>query len=398
MSVATSNVTVRPVASTRDLKAFINLPFRLHAGTKWVTPLKVERRIYLAKKGPFQNPFFTHGSAEYFFAERDGQVVGRITAQVDTAFNEHQGTKWGSFGFIEFEDDQAVLDALLEAAGDWIREQGMERMVGPIDLHINNEAGLLIEGYDKDPILLQPWHPEYYKARFEEAGLTKAMDLLMWSLEIGDREKVHPAIFEAAAKCETEHGVHLEKMTRRSLSKDYRGPFRDLFNSAWSKNWGYSPYTDADIKSLAEEAQLAYTKEWMMKAVDKDGKVIGMAITIPDLNQVLAKMNGRLLPFGIFHFLFGRRKINRIRVGFLGVFPEYQHTGAAALLYREHFEAAHRTPVRTGEMGWILETNKAMNWAMQGMNGKISKRYRVYDRPLVDGVEPLPEPVPWDAK
>jgi len=394
VSVATSSVTVRPVASKRDLKAFIDLPFRLHAGTPWVPPLKLERKIMLSRK---QNPFFTHGDAEYFLAERDGKVVGRITGQVDSAFNDFQKTKWGSFGFIEFEDDQEIFDALLAAAGDWVRERGMERMIGPIDFHMNNEAGLLIEGYDVDPILLQPWHPTYYLERFEQAGLTKAMDLLMWSITIDDKEKVHPAIFAAADKAEKEHGLHLEKITRRSMSKDYRGPFRDLVNAAWSKNWGFQPYTDADIKSLAEEAQLAFTKEWMMKAVDKDGNVVGMAITIPDLNQVLAKMNGKLFPTGIFHFLFGRRKIDRVRVGFLGIFPEKQHTGAAALLYREHFESASRTRITHGEMGWILETNKPMNRAIQGMNGQVSKRYRVFDKPLQDGAPPLPLPVPWDA-
>jgi GNAT superfamily N-acetyltransferase len=394
VSTATSTVTVRPVASKKDLKAFIDLPFRLHAGTTWVPPLKLERKIFLSKK---QNPFFTHGEAEYFLAERDGQVVGRITAQIDQAFNDFQNAKWGSFGFIEFEDDPEVFDALLAAAGDWIAERGMERMIGPIDFHMNNEAGLLVEGYDEAPILLQPWHPRYYLAHFERAGLTKAMDLLMWSLNIDDRDKVHPAIFEAAKKAEDEHGLRIEKITRRSLSKDYRGPFRELVNAAWSDNWGFTPYNDADLKGLAEEAQLAITKEWMMKVVDRDGKVVGMAITIPDLNQVLAKMNGKVFPTGIFTFLLGRRKIDRIRVGFLGVFPEYQHTGAAALLYREHFDAAARTPVTHGEMGWILETNKPMNWAMQGMNGKVVKRYRVFDRPLQPGVEPLPAPVPWDA-
>lgn len=394
MSVATASVTVRPVEGKKDLSAFIDLPFRLHAGTKWVPPLKLERKIFLSKK---QNAFFTHGEGEYFLAERDGKVVGRISAQIDDSYNEYHDAKWGSFGFIEFEDDQAILDALLDAAANWLSERGMDRMVGPIDFTMNNEAGLLVEGYEKEPILLQPWHPEYYKARFEQAGLTKAMDLLMWSLVVDDKEKVHPAIFEAAEKAESEHGLRLEKMTRRSLSKDYSGPFRELFNAAWSDNWGYAPYTEKDLKALAEEAQLAYTKEWMMKAVNKDGEVVGMAITIPDLNQVLAKMNGKVFPFGIFTFLFGRKSIDRIRVGFLGVHPDHQHTGAAALLYREHFDAAQRTGVKTGEMGWILETNKPMNWAMQGMNGKISKRYRIYDRPLRDGVEPLPETTPWDA-
>ncbi len=197
VSVASTTVTVRPVASKRDLKAFIDLPFRLHQGTEWVPPLKLERKILLSRK---QNPFFTHGEAEYFLAERDGKVVGRITGQVDHAFNEFHNHKWGSFGFIEFEDDQEILEALLTAAGDWVAERGMDRMIGPIDFHMNNEAGLLVEGYDVAPIILQPWHPPYYLARFEQAGLTKAMDLLMWSLQIEDRDKVHPAIFEAARR------------------------------------------------------------------------------------------------------------------------------------------------------------------------------------------------------
>ncbi len=394
----TDSLVVRPVASKRDLKEFIELPFRLHGsstGSNWVPPLRIERKIFLSKK---QNPFFTHGEAEYFLAERGGKVVGRITAQIDHAFNAYHDNTWGMFGFLEFENDQAILDAMLGAAGDWLRERGRERMVGPMDFQLNNESGVLIEGYEIKPMLMQPWHPPYYRERVEAAGLTKAMDLLMWSLTIDDKANVHPAIFEAADKAETEHGLHLEKITRRSLSKDYKGAFRELFNAAWSKNWGYVPYSDADIKALAEESQLAWTKEWMMKAVDKNGRIVGMAITIPDLNQVLEKMNGKVNPLTLRHFLFGRRKIDRIRVGFLGVRPEDQHTGAAALLYREHFDAAHRTPVRTGEMGWILETNKPMNWAMQGMNGKVVKRYRVYEQVLQDGVEPLPAPVPWDQQ
>lgn len=135
-----------------------------------------------------------------------------------------------------------------------------------------------------------------------------------------------------------------------------------------------------------------------MKAVNADGKIVGMAITIPDLNQVLVKMNGRANPLALRHFLFGRRKIDQVRVGFLGVFPEFQHTGAAALLYREHFKAAHRTPVNSGEMGWILENNRPMNWAIHGMNGKVAKRYRVYEQVLQEGVEPLPAPIPWDQQ
>lgn len=394
---AAESLAVRPVASRRDLKRFIELPYRLHGSSpQWVPPLRLERKLFLSKK---QNPFFTHGEAEYFVAERGGEVVGRITAQIDRNFNSYHDNTWGMFGFLEFEDDQAVLNALLDAAGGWLKARGRERMVGPMDFQMNDESGVLIEGFDRRPMLKQPWHPPYYQQRVEAAGLGKAMDLLMWELDVSDREKVHPGIWEAAKTAREEHGIHLEKMTRRSLRKDIRDDFHRLFNAAWSRNWGFTPYSPEDLKTMADESQLVFSKEWFMKAVNAQGETVGMAITIPDLNQVLDKMNGRIRPWNIHHFLFGRRKIDRIRVGFLGVQPDAQHTGAAAVLYEEHFlVAGNKSPVQSGEMGWILETNKPMNWAMKGMNGRVCKRYRVYDRPLAEGAEPLPLPVPWDAE
>lgn len=392
---AADALTVRPVSGRRDLKAFIELPFRLHRSSpQWVPPLRIERKLFLGRS----NPFFTHGEAQLFLAERGGAVVGRISAHIDHSFNDHHGNTWGMFGFIEFEDDQEVVDALMRAAGDWLRERGRERMVGPMDFQMNDECGVLIDGFELDPMLKQPWHPPYYAERIAQAGLGKAMDLLMWAIEIGDHANVVPGIHDAAAYARDKHGIRLEKMTRRSLSKDIRRDFRPLYNAAWKKNWGYAPYTDADLKTLAQETQLVYTKEWLMKAVSPEGETIGMAITIPDLNQVLRKMNGRIRPWNIHHYLLGRKKIDRIRVGFLGVLPEWQHTGAAAVLFVEHYDVAYSTPVTSGEMGWILENNKSMNRAMEGLAARVVKRYRMYDQPLQEGVEPLPLPVPWDAE
>ena len=151
----------------RDLRAFVALPFRLHAGTPWVPPLKLERYMFMSKK---LNPYFTHGEAEYFLARRDGRVVGRVTAQIDHAFNDFHQSRWGNFGFLEFEDDQAVLDALLAAAERWLRERGCERMVGPMDFQLNDESGVLIEGFELAPMIRQPWHPPYYQRRVEQAG------------------------------------------------------------------------------------------------------------------------------------------------------------------------------------------------------------------------------------
>lgn len=373
-------VEVTAVSGRRDLKAFIGLPFRLHANHPlWVPPLKLERRLFLNRR---MNAFFTHGEAEYFLARRDGRVVGRISAQVNHAFNDYQQKNWGWFGFLELEDDQEVAEALLDAAQAWHRERGRERMVGPASFAMNDESGVLIEGYDLRPMIVQPWNPPYYQQLMERAGMTKAMDLLMWNLEVSDRAKVLPVIFELAEKVESEHGIRVRPMRRRQLRKDMDA-FAAVYNSAWSENWDFVPFSKKDLDAYAQEIQLVFDKHWCFIAERIDtGEVVGMAMTFPDINQVLAKMKGRLLPFGWWHFLNKGRITDRVRVGFLGVKPSYQHTGVAAKLYVEHFNAAAVRPQSGGEMGWILETNTAMNRGMEAMGGRIVKRYRVYERVL----------------
>jgi GNAT superfamily N-acetyltransferase len=373
-------VEIESVSGRDALKAFIDLPYRLHANHPlWVPPLRLERRLFLSRR---MNAFFSHGEAEYFLARRDGRVVGRISAQVNHAFNDYQKKKWGWFGFLEFEDDAEVLTALLEAAGAWLRGRGMERIVGPASFTMNDESGVLVEGYELRPMIAQPWNPPYYQQRLEEAGLTKAMDLLMWNLEVSDRSKVLPVIFELADKVQSEHGIRVRPMRRRQLRKDL-DTFAETYNAAWSKNWDFVPYSKKDLDALAQELQLVFDKHWFFIAEKEDtGEVVGVAITIPDPNQVLEKMNGKLLPLGWWYFLRKSRYIDRVRVGWLGVKPEYQHTGVAAKLYVEHFNAAAARPQSGGEMGWILETNTAMNRGMEAMGGRVVKRYRVFERVL----------------
>jgi GNAT superfamily N-acetyltransferase len=373
-------VSVKEVSGRKDLKAFIDLPFRLHSNHPlWVPPLKIERRLFLNRK---MNAFFTHGEAEYFLAWRDGRVVGRITAQVNHAFDDYQKKNWGWFGFLEFEDDQEVLQALLAAAEGWLKARGKERMVGPACFAMNDDSGILIEGFDLRPMIVQPWHPPYYQQRVEQAGMTKAMDLLMWNLEVTNRDKVMPVIWELAEKVQSEHHIRVRPMRRRQLRKDLDS-FAEVYNSAWSKNWDFVPYSKKDLDAYAFDLQLAFDKHWFMIAEREDtGEVVGMAITVPDLNQVLEKMKGKLLPLGWWYFLRKGRIMDRVRVGFLGVKPQYQHTGVAAKLYQEHFDAAEARRQKGGEMGWILETNTAMNRGMEAMGGKVVKRYRVYERML----------------
>jgi len=375
-----SYVGVRPVESRSDLRGFIDLPFRLHAGSEqWVPPLKIERRLFLSKR---LNAYFSHGEAQLFLARREGRVVGRISAQIDHAFNAHQGNAWGHFGFLEAEEDQEVFDVLLGAASGWLRERRRDRMVGPMDFSMNDESGVLIEGFDREPFIKQPWHPPYYQRMCEEAGLNKAIDLLMWELHITDRSKIVPGLVDMAETLEPEHGIRIRKMSRRRLSREME-LFGETYNDAWKDNWGFVPYSEEDLRHYGQELQLVYDRNWFMVAEKVDtGESVGVAITVPDINQVLKKMGGRVLPFGWWHFLRRRRIMDRVRVGFLGVKPAYQHTGVAAGLYIEHFDMAIVTPQKWGEMGWILETNDAMNRGMEGMGGRVVKRYRIYEREL----------------
>jgi hypothetical protein len=374
------SVEIRPVRGLVDLRAFVALPYRLHAGTPWVPPLKLERYMFLARK---LNPYFKHGEAEYFLARRDGRVVGRITAQIDRAFNEFHHSRTGMFGFLEFEEDQEVLDALLSAAEGWLRERGCERMVGPMDFQLNDESGVLIEGFERPPLIRQPWQPPYYQQRCEAAGLTKAMDLFGYWLDVADRSKVLPILPQIAERARSKYGITIRKMSRRRLRRDM-DEFAKVYNAAWSTNWGFVPYSKEDLDELARTYQLIYSRDWFMVA-EIDGETVAMAISIPDINQVLKKMKGRLLPFGWWHYLNKGRIMDGVRVGFLGVMPEQQHTGAAALLYMEHYDMAEKTPQKWGEPSFILESNTSMNRGLEAMGATLIKRYRVYERLLEDG-------------
>jgi GNAT superfamily N-acetyltransferase len=377
-------VEVRPVASKRELKAFMRLPWRLYRNEpQWVPPLLMELRKRLDRE---RNPFFEHAEAEYFLAWRDGRPVGRITAQVDRNLNEFQGNDWGLFGFFECEDDPEAAAALLDAAAGWLRQRGRDRMVGPMDFTTNDECGLLVEGHDRPPIIFTPWQHPYYQGLLEGAGLTKAMDTFMWELYVDKRERVHPAIWDMAAKVQSEHGITVRPMRKRDLEAEV-GRFLEVYNAAWERNWGFVPLSEEEVHHYAKDLKPVLDENWAMIAEARDGTVVGAALTLPDYNQVLAHLNGRLLPFGWAKALYWRRKIDRVRVFALGVKREYQHTGVAARMYELHFDSAERTPQKGGETGWILESNKAMNRAMEGMGGKISRRYRFYERLLAADVD-----------
>ena len=375
--IAAEPVEIRPVRNRRELSAFIRLPWRLYRGcANWVPPLISERHRHLDKS---RNPFFEHAEAEYFLAWRGGTPVGRITAHVDHRFNEFQDNEWGMFGFFESENSPATAAALLGAADAWLRERDRDRMVGPLDFSTNHESGLLVEGYEYRPQILENWHHPYYRELLEGQGLTKAMDLYKWLIMRDDRDDLLPVISELAEKLEREHGIKLRRMRKRTFNADVR-KFMEIYNAAWERNWGFVPLTDNELEHYAEELKPILDEDFAAVAEKEDGEVVGVSLSLPDFNQVLARLNGRLLPLGWLTALRAKPKIRELRVFALGVKPEYQHTGTAAALYVDIWDNCFKRDMPRVETGWILETNEPMNRAMEALTGRIIKRYRIYER------------------
>jgi GNAT superfamily N-acetyltransferase len=361
------------------------LPWRLYEGSaNWVPPLISERRRHLDRR---RNPFFEHAEAEYFLAWRDGTPVGRITAHVDHRLNEFRNNRWGLFGFFECERDPAVAAALLEIAESWLRARGRDRMLGPLDFSTNHECGVLVEGHELAPQILENWHHPYYRDLLEGQGLIKAMDLYKWEIMPGHRDKMLPVIDELADRLEPEHGISLRRMRRRNLNVEVRR-FMEVYNEAWSSNWGFVPLTDSELDSMAKELKPVLDEDFACVAETADGEVAGVSLSLPDWGKVLAKLNGRLLPLGWAKALREQRKIDEIRVFALGVRPRFQHTGVAAALYRDVWDSVFRRGMVRAETGWILEVNQAMNRAMEALTGRIVKRYRLYERLLEPDADP----------
>ena len=362
------------------MNTFIDVPFRLRRDDpQWVPPLRFERRAFLDRK---KNPWFEHAEAEFFLAERDGEPVGRISAHIDRRWDEYQGGSDGFFGFFEVANDAEAAKALLDTAAEWVKGRGRERILGPMDFTMNDECGILIEGYNEPSMILEPWHPPYYKELIDGYGMEKTMDLLMWELYFGslDQGESFTPMIHAAAEHSRKEGVTVREMKRSDMEAEVTR-FMGVYNVAWGKNWGFVPITEAEVRFQAKNLKPVLDENWAMIA-EKDGEVVGAGLTLPDVDQALTKMKGRLLPFGWVHFLRRKKYIDRLRVFALGVLPEHQHLGVAAALYEKHLHSAEHVGPPGGHMGWILETNKPMNRAMEGMGGKVVQRYRIYEKTL----------------
>ncbi len=374
------SVAVTPVSGRRDLDAFMKLPFRLYQDDpNWVPPL-----LYLERQrfDPKTNPFLQHADHQLFLAHRDGQVVGRISAQVDREHNRFHQERTGFFGFFESEDDPETAQALLGAAEGWLRERGMETARGPLSFSINQEVGLLVEGFDTPPMIMMAYSRPYYGRLIEGAGFSKAMDIYAWRW---DWEAVPPKVHRAVDALRQRPDITIRTGDVRRFDEEI-ATILDVFNSAWSENWGFVPVTPAEARHLAEELrQIADTN--LVIIVEVEGKTAGVLLAAPNINEAIHDLNGRLFPFGWAKLLW-RLKVSRIKTGrlmILGIKKEYRtrrYLAMAYLLCDEVYRAASKRGYRWGELSWTLEDNTAVNTIIRNIGIRLYKTYRIYEKPL----------------
>lgn len=366
------------VSSARDRgqrERFIAFPYALHRRDPgWAPLLRRDVRTLLSTA---RNPFFAHAEAEHFLAERDGDVVGRITATHNRAHNEFHHDRVGFFGFFESIDDPAVARALFDRAGEWLAGRGLELMRGPASFSTNDEAGLLVDGFDTPAALMMPHNPRYYASLVEGAGFRKAKDLLAYQRTFDQpSERLHTAV----RRLEKRRRITVRSLDMARFEQEV-DLVKRLYNQAWERNWGFVPMSDAEIDFLAAQLRPVVVPE-LVAFAEHAGRPIGFAVVLPDLNVALRKNpSGRLFP-GILRVLLASRGIDRLRVMLLGTLPEWRGKGVDALLYNRVWEEAHRRGFRWAEAGWILEDNHAMRNGLVNLGFEVYKTYRIYDRPI----------------
>ena len=375
-------IRIERVTNRKALKTFVRLPASLYRDDpSWVAPLMFERLKLLAKN---KNPYFEHAVADYWIAYRDGEPVGRISAQIDELAQHGQGPGTGHFGFVEAPDDLAVFRALFEAAEAWLRDRGMVRVRGPFNLSINEECGLLVDGFEDPPRIMMSHARPYYAERIEGLGYRKAKDL--WAYDLDAVAELPENVRRIVRKAEAHHRLQVRNFRWKSMSDDFQ-IIRDIFNDAWSNNWGYVPFTEAEVSKMRADLSLLLC-EHCGKIAYWDGEPAAFMLVLPDLNELIADLHGRLAPFGWAKLAWRvlRRRFPCVRVPLMGVRKRYQNRppGAfmALLLIEQHRVQWCRHGTVRGELSWILEDNESMKGIADSIAGARYKTYRIYEKAL----------------
>ena len=358
------------------MEAFIRLPWSIYeCDPTWVPPLLHDMRVMM---DPARHPFHSHSDMQAFLALRNGRPVGRVAAIHNRRHVEFQRENVGFFGFYECEKGTEASAALLDACAVWLAERGLEGMRGPASFSTNEQVGLLVEGFVDPPAVMMSYNPPYYEEQLLSFGLRPSKTLVAYDLHAA---RPPDYLVRAAEIVERRTGVKVRPLSKRDFDRDLE-IIKQLYNSAWERNWGFVPMTDAEIDHMASELKPVVDPRLVLIGEDPSGLPIGFALALPDLNQVLRHLNGRLLPFGALKALWLRRKVDRLRVLTLGVREEYRGRGLDALFYLGVFRGGNTQGIDRGEFSWVLEENDLMRRPLERMGAHVYKRYRLYESRL----------------
>lgn len=370
------NIEVSPVSGSKELKQFIRFPWEIYKNDEnWVPPLLMDRKKLVDRKN---NPFYKHAEAEFYLARKNGKIAGRIAAIINHNHNQEHKDKIGFFGFFECTDDQAVANALFQTVRRWLKERGMTGMRGPANPSVNDEYGMLIDGFDKRPVILMPYNPPYYNLLVERAGIPKIKDL--YAYHVSKDKSLNPRLTEIAKRAAQREGLVFRSIDMKNFDKEVAS-IKLLYNKAWQYNWGAVQMTNDEFDYLAKDLKQIIVPELVIIAEYK-GEPIGFSLSIPDLNIALKYNKGGYFIPGIYRLLRHKKKINWVRVLVLGVIPERLKSGAASVLFYETARRCTENGYPDGEAGWVLEDNLMMNRAAEFLNATRSKTYRLYETSL----------------
>jgi hypothetical protein len=369
-------VSVTAVESQGSLNEFILFPVRhYHRDPFFVPHLLYERKRFFSPS----NPLFGYTDVTYFLARNDqGRVVGRVTGHVNRRHNNYTGEQTGFFGFFECIEDPTVASALMTAVENKLRYSGMKVIRGPFNFSTNEECGFLVQGFDRPPSLMMPYTKPYYADFMTRLGYRRAKDLLAY--EYAHDGKVPDFLVRFSGRIRQRSQVTVRSINMQRFEEDVAVIFK-IYNAAWSKNWGFIPVTEDELRYAAGELKPIVDPSVVLIA-EKAGRPVAFSVSLPDYNVVLKKMHGRLLPFGFVHYLVGRKGIRRVRTLLLGVLQEYRQSGIEVLLIHDTFQNGLSRGYYAGEMSWILEDNVLMRRPLERMGAQITKVYRIYEKDL----------------
>jgi len=372
-------IEIVEVKTSGQLKSFIDFQHDLYKGDpNYVPELFIAQRDLLS---PGKHPFHEHSKLQAFLAYRNNQIVGRIAAIMNNNHNSFNKVSEGFFGFFDAIDDQEVANKLFEAATAWLKQRGANNLVGPASPTTNDACGLLIDGFDRPPVAMMTYNKPYYKQLIEGAGFRKQVDLVAYDMSTAGADERSIRLQQAIETRLKTKGITIRPINMKDFKNEV-DKVKEVYNSAWDKNLGFVPATDAEFKYLAKDMKMILDPDFCLVA-EHNGSFVGFALAIPDINEILRKIpRGRLFPFGIFKLLFGVKKIKYLRVLALGVVDGYRKLGIEACFYARIIKSAQQKNLRGAEASWILEHNEMMKKGIESINGNAYKTYRMYEKPI----------------